>query len=111
MAKINVLILTHLSRTNTGVFFKIFEILLFSFFFFARVRANGETCISKRGNLFSYFIWTRGGEKCTKYYNARSLENGKRGNRAFLIVNLNAKSFAAGKLEREGEGKEEKFSR
>lgn len=33
MAKINVLILTHLSRTNTGVFFKIFEILLFSFFF------------------------------------------------------------------------------
>lgn len=41
----------------------------------------------------------------------RVLLKRKTGNRAFLIVNLNAKSFAAGKLEREGEGKEEKFSR
>lgn len=34
---------------------------------------------AKPANLFSCFIWTCGGEKCTKYHNAHSLG----GNRAF----------------------------
>lgn len=92
-AKINVLILTHLSRTNIARFLRRrfrrfgfvlkFEISIPSCFilFFSHVfgqmgqRAeegkrgrSQNVCIETRVNLFSYFIRTSGGEKCTEYH-------------------------------------------
>lgn len=99
-AKINVLILTHLSRTNIARFLRRrrfrrfgfvlkFEISIPSCFilFFSRVfgqmgqRAKGgkkgrsqNVCIETRANLFSYFIRTSGGKNARNIIDAEETQ-------------------------------------